>query len=514
VNCEATVSEILVRVRDLRDRAADDETLAADLDRIATAGQRMSSLVGSLDELLSEAKNEDGRRKLRHDLRTPVNQMLGYCELLQEEIEDGEDGSLLEPLAQLHGLIVTLPDHVTALVPARARTTTGPTALVPQRTHRGMVLVVDDNAANRDMLCRRLDRDGFDTICAEDGEQALAKARSSTPDVILLDIMMPVMDGNETLDRLKADADLRHIPVIMLTSLDETVSIVSCIERGAEDHLPKPFDPVLLRARLGACLEKKLLHDRERSYMTQIVAEKRRADGLLNVVIPLGVSLSATRDFNQMLASILDETCRFCGADGGILYLRDGASATLTPMLHRFDSLGVECATPPGEGSGLEATPLHPTGELLRPEAAAAVSGSAINLQDAHDCDDYDMSGVRSFDDRKSYDTRTVLAVPLRTPAEGIIGVLQLVNATHASENTIVTFSAAMQEMVVSLSLLAAVALANYSRESRLREQIRALEIEVDEAKKAREVQEITDTDYFKQLRERARALRARTAQD
>jgi GAF domain-containing protein len=103
---------------------------------------------------------------------------------------------------------------------------------------------------------------------------------------------------------------------------------------------------------------------------------------------------------------------------------------------------------------------------------------------------------------------------PIASPDSGVIGVLELVNASHASEERIVPFSASVQEMVESMSSLAAVAMASYSRESRLRDQIRALEIQIDEARKAREVSEITETDYFKQLRQRARALRSRSRGD
>ena len=513
MSVENIVGDIRSRVRDLRAGVDEDSSTCADLDRIATAADRMSSLLQVLDAALQGAADETARRKIRHDLRTPVNQMLGYCELLQEEAEDGEDQALLEPLQELHALISTLPDRVTELVPSDLSSTITdmrPVVVANKHAERGTVLVVDDNAANRDMLQRRLDRDGFDTIAAGDGAEALEIARSASPDVILLDIMMPVMDGNEALDRLKADPDLRHIPVIMLTSLDDTASIISCIERGAEDHLPKPFDPVLLRARLGACLEKKQLHDREQSYLAEIVVEKRRADGLLNTVIPLGVSLSETKDFNQMLARILDEACRFCGADGGVLYLHDEDLGVLTPMLRRFDSLGADQAAPPSDSSALEAIPLQRGTERLRPAVAAALDGVSVNLEDLEHADDHDLSGIRSFDDRRNYRSQSLLSVPIRSPQAGIIGVLQLVNATHASEDRIVGFSADVQEMVESLSSLAAVALTSYTRESKLREKIRALEIQVDEAKQAKEVSEITETEYFKQLRERARALRSR----
>ena len=123
---------------------------------------------------------------------------------------------------------------------------------------------MDDIEANRDVLSRRLERQGYVVATAENGRQALEMLRAGTFDLVLLDIMMPEMDGYEVLQRLKADEALRHIPVIMISALSELDSAVRCIEMGAEDYLPKPFNPTLLKARIGACLEKKRAKQTER----------------------------------------------------------------------------------------------------------------------------------------------------------------------------------------------------------------------------------------------------------
>ena len=125
------------------------------------------------------------------------------------------------------------------------------------------VLVVDDIEMNRDMLCALLEADGHKAAVAENGRLALEKIKSNSYDLILLDVMMPEMNGYQVLEQMKSDHILRDIPVIVLSALDEIGSVVRCIELGAEDYLPKPFDPVLLRARIGACLEKKRLRDQE-----------------------------------------------------------------------------------------------------------------------------------------------------------------------------------------------------------------------------------------------------------
>lgn len=137
-------------------------------------------------------------------------------------------------------------------------------------SHRATILVVDDNDMNRELLTRRLHKDNYNVILAEDGFRALEELESSNIDLVLLDIMMPGMDGYEVLERMKADEALAHIPVIMITAIDEIESTVKCIELGAEDYIPKPFNIVLLRARIGASLEKKRLRDLEQMYREQI----------------------------------------------------------------------------------------------------------------------------------------------------------------------------------------------------------------------------------------------------
>jgi class 3 adenylate cyclase/CheY-like chemotaxis protein len=125
------------------------------------------------------------------------------------------------------------------------------------------ILVVDDNEENRQLLARRLARQGHRVLTAAGGREALALLQGEPVDLVLLDVMMPDLDGPAVLARLKQDPERRHIPVLMISALDETASVVRSIELGAEDYLPKPYDPVLLRARIGACLEKKRLRDQE-----------------------------------------------------------------------------------------------------------------------------------------------------------------------------------------------------------------------------------------------------------
>jgi adenylate cyclase len=150
------------------------------------------------------------------------------------------------------------------------------------------VLVVDDNEMNRDVLNRRLSREGYEVQTAENGRLALEllAANPESIDLILLDIMMPEMNGYQALEVLKADDTLKHIPVIMITAVDEIDSVVRCIEMGAEDYLHKPFNPVLLQARIGASLEKKQMRDREQAYIRDLELEREKSDRLLLNILP------------------------------------------------------------------------------------------------------------------------------------------------------------------------------------------------------------------------------------
>jgi serine phosphatase RsbU (regulator of sigma subunit) len=138
---------------------------------------------------------------------------------------------------------------------------------------RPKILIVDDEPFNIDYLEQELDDLEYDTVSAVNGREALAQVDAENPDVILLDIMMPEMDGYQVLERLKADTSWRNVPVIVISALNDLKSVVRGIELGAEDYLPKPFEPVLLRARLEACLEKKRLRDKEQLYLKGLERE-------------------------------------------------------------------------------------------------------------------------------------------------------------------------------------------------------------------------------------------------
>jgi serine phosphatase RsbU (regulator of sigma subunit) len=251
-----------------------------------------------------DLKSADGQDRsgapgnIRHQLRTPLNHIIGYSEMLLEEAGEQQLESFAADLNKINTagrqLLQMINDLLDPAVfrPAPARDglkTSDSSALfhdIKQPKRRlafddqdraqrpvSRLLVVDDNPGNRDMLSRRLRHDGYTVETAENGRNALEVIQSQPVDLVLLDVMMPEMNGYEVLDRLKADSSLRDIPVIMISALDEIESVVRCIEMGAEDYLAKPFNPVLLRARVTASLEKKRLRDVERLYAQSMEKE-------------------------------------------------------------------------------------------------------------------------------------------------------------------------------------------------------------------------------------------------
>ncbi len=226
--------------------------------------------------------------QLLHDLRSPLNQIIGYSEMLVEaaapQADDVEDLNRIRTAG--HRLLSIIEENFTGLdasskterfeteEPAEIAVTANP-AISP-----GLVLVVDDDALNRDVLTRRLERQGHRVVTAVNGMDALSALREQSFDVVLLDIMMPDMDGYEVLGRIKEDEQLNPIPVIMISALSEVQSVVRCLEAGAADYLTKPFNPTLLRARIDSCLEKKRGRDRETLLFEQLQQNYRKLQEL------------------------------------------------------------------------------------------------------------------------------------------------------------------------------------------------------------------------------------------
>jgi class 3 adenylate cyclase len=290
------------------------ESFLLDLQKIRGGGDRLLALI---NQHLSEENfpvEKPDLHLLCHELRTPVNHIIGYSELLIEQCHDlGRTGfqSDLQKINSAARTWLELMEY--QLIGEAARDGVPPgkkshletemycrleqelATTLPQQaplpyTQHGRVLLADDDASNRELLQRRLEKLGYEVTSVPDGVAALERVRTGQFDLVLLDLLMPGLDGREVLALIKEDPTLRHLPVIMISALDQVEGIVRCIELGAEDYVAKPFNPVFLRARIGAGVEKKRWRDREVSYLRQIQEEKRRSEELLHIILPRDVA--------------------------------------------------------------------------------------------------------------------------------------------------------------------------------------------------------------------------------
>ena len=205
----------------------------------------------------------------------------------------------------------------------------------PPAVGSARILVVDDLIDNRRVLARALARLGHEAVLAENGEEALAHLNEATRfdpvgvDLVLLDVEMPVMNGVELLGRMKGDSRLSSIPVVMVSAVDDLRTIAACIELGADDYLPKPFDPLILAARVRSSLERKRLHDWEVCYLRQLEQEEAQSERLISSMLPEAIAVRLKRgeaviadyfeDASVMFADIVSFTARAATTDPAAL---------------------------------------------------------------------------------------------------------------------------------------------------------------------------------------------------
>jgi adenylate cyclase len=316
-------------------------SLLRDLKRIHNAG---GQLLAHVNDALASWKIDVGQvdiAGLERDLRTPLNTVIGYAELCHDEATASGRADLAQdlqkiraaaknleetfrneaiPLAKQMDAAATLGLHTLSQPPfplPSAGTTAADyiTSSAPPLL-TGRILLVDDDAANRDMLGRRLRKLGFEVEEAADGHEALQKLKGNACDLVLLDVMMPGLDGFQTLEYMKADPRLRHVPAIMLTALDDAASTVRCIEAGAEDYVPKPFNAVILRARIAASLEKKRLRDQEQAFIAEIQNERAKSERLLLNVLPKPIADRLKAGERTIVDSFIEATVVFADIVG------------------------------------------------------------------------------------------------------------------------------------------------------------------------------------------------------
>jgi adenylate cyclase len=394
------------------------EAYLPDLERMRLAATRLSTLVTQTVDAFGSGPRETAM--LRHELRTPLSAIKGYGELLVEEAQDREQEILQQDLAKVvdlaDGLLGEIDRLAAAAVPPIDIVGNVLRAIKPldsldvgnRSAASGLILIVDDNASNRDLLSRRVAREGYQVAAAVDAAAAFAQIAREAFDLVLLDLMMPGISGFEALCRLKSDPSTRHIPVIMISALDELDSAVRCIEAGAEDYLPKPFNPVLLRARIAACLERKRLVD-------ELRIEQERSEALLLNILPRSV-IARMRQGETVIADRIPEaTVLFSD-----LVDFTGLSATLAPeetvkllslLFSQFDDLAVRC--------GLETIKTIGDGYMVtssilerRPDGAIAVAEMGLSMLEITE------AAGRAFDGRLQ------LRIGIHTGGPMIAGVL------------------------------------------------------------------------------------------
>ena len=248
------------------------KNFSGDLQAIQNAGHKMLALIEDHLGATKMSPDEISVSDAQFQFRMQLNHINGYAELLFEEAIDLDDEELISDLRHISeagklalqlidAIPVRLLEQTVSKGASKSSVKSGagkqePALVTSQIGQGGEILIVDDDPANRELLARRVKRMGYSARTLASGEEALEILESERFDLVLLDYMMPGLSGLETLQKLKSEARLRTIPVIMLSASDDVGTMVDCILHGAEDYIFKPFNPILLQARISACLEK------------------------------------------------------------------------------------------------------------------------------------------------------------------------------------------------------------------------------------------------------------------
>ena len=248
------------------------KTFSGDLQAIQNAGQKMLALIEEFLGATTASPEEVNVSEAQFQFRMQLNHINGYSEMIFEEATDLDEDEFISDLEKIAEagrkalkLVDAIPQRLleknsieeTAPKKKDTSTTEQNTPIITSQIGQGgELLVVDDDLSNRELLRRRVKRMGYSARVVSSGEEALALLETERFDLVLLDYMMPGLSGLETLQRMKASSRLRTIPVIMLSASDDVGMMVDCILQGAEDYIFKPFNPILLQARISACLEK------------------------------------------------------------------------------------------------------------------------------------------------------------------------------------------------------------------------------------------------------------------
>jgi len=408
--------------------ASSNDFVSSNIGRVLTEAQQLLALI---DEILDPHAQRPSQERLNRDLLFPLSHLLNHVERLVVAAQQRGEDEVTGDIERILEAVKRLDEIVSSGAVTRALSSTRqplePTPAVreapnaekrpPVLAHSdtGKILVVDDNESNRNMLSRRLQRQGHRVKLAENGKRALEMLRSEDFDLVLLDVMMPEMDGYQVLEHLHADDKLRGLPVIMISALDQLDTVVKSIELGAEDYLPKPFNPVVLRARIGACLEKKRLRDRERAYIKKLRSEQERSEQLLLNILPRPIA-ERLKEGQRTIADVFpDVTVLFADLVGFTRMSEQLPPAELVAMLNKIFSMFDQLA----EKHGLEK--IKTIGDeymaasglpMPRPDHAEAMAEMALDM----------LAVIERFNAKRNRGVRIRIGMNCGPVTAGIIG--------------------------------------------------------------------------------------------
>ncbi|MEP7284718.1 MAG: SpoIIE family protein phosphatase [Chloroflexota bacterium] len=320
------------------------------------------------------------------------------------------------------------------------------------------LLIVDDSEKNRNELVHHLSGQGYKLTVVEDGQAALDILPTKTFDLVLLAINIPKVSGYDVLTYMKSSPDLQQIPVLMISSVANSESIVRCIELGADDYIREPYNAQLLDTRIKSSIHKYHIQE-ERVRQLREVSER-----INRVIAPddNDVSSSGT-NIEAFLQRTLTEIKSMHNADAGTVYIREQDILRFAVVL--TDSLGIALGGKSGNPITFPPLQLYDR-ETKQPNHSnvasyVALSGEVISIPNIYAVENFDFSAARAFDERNNYQTVSCLAVPLKNHKQEVIGVLQLLNA-HDAHGHIIPFDPAKLVVTELLCSHVATMLSNY----------------------------------------------------